>query len=109
MTGGAGADTFVIESAADTASVSPYVTVRDRITDFSTAQGDRIDLSAIDAMPNAIGNQMFSYIGSGNFTGAAGRLRFANGLVVGDLNGDRWSDFWFEVNAPTLAASDFIL
>jgi serralysin len=60
-------------------------------------------------MTPGIGNQMFTYIGSGNFTGAAGQLRFANGLVQGDLNGDRWSDFWFEVNTPTLAASDFIL
>ena len=52
----------------------------DRITDFSHAQADRIDLSAIDASTGAAGDQAFSFIGAGLYTGVAGQLRFS---VVG--------------------------
>jgi Ca2+-binding RTX toxin-like protein len=46
----------------------------DRILDFSRAQGDRIDLADIDANLQVDGNQAFSFIGQGPFTGA-GQLR----------------------------------
>jgi len=109
MTGGLGADTFVIEGADQTSAFVPFMTIYDRITDFSTAQGDRIDVSAIDANLWMAGNQAFSYINSNAFTGVAGQLRFAGGFVQGDLNGDTLTDFQFQVNAASLAATDFIL
>ena len=53
LSGGAGADRFVYGSAAQ----SVVGASADRITDFSHAQGDRIDLSAIDADWGTAGNQ----------------------------------------------------
>jgi hypothetical protein len=49
----------------------------DRITDFSHAQGDRIDLAGIDARFTVAGDQAFSFIGTGLYTGVAGQLRYA--------------------------------
>jgi hypothetical protein len=82
----------------------------DRITDFSHAQGDRIDLAAIVA-----GDQAFSFIGAGLFTGVAGQLRFAftsPGIttVAGDINGDKVSDFHITLTGTIhLVTADFVL
>jgi hypothetical protein len=87
----------------------------DRIGDFSRAEGDRIDLSAIDASTAVAGNQAFSFIGSGLYTGVAGQLRFAvttptTTTVAGDLNGDGASDFHIVLaGSIALVAADFIL
>ena len=87
----------------------------DRITDFSHAQGDRVDLSAIDADTGAAGNQAFSFIGSGLYTGVAGQLRAAvtaPGVttIAGDVNGDGVSDFHIMLfGNPALVAADFVL
>ncbi len=71
LTGGAGADRFQFTAIGD----SVVGANADRITDFSRAQGDKIDLSGIDANTGAAGNQAFSFIGSGLFTHHAGELR----------------------------------
>ena len=86
----------------------------DRITDFSHAQGDRIDLSAIDASTGVAGDQAFSFIGSGVYTGVAGQLRHAvaGGVttIAGDINGDGTSDFHIQLTgAIGLVAADFML
>src|SRR5262245_2659692 len=109
MTGGLGADTFVIEGANQTAAVVPFMIIYDRITDFSAAQGDHIDVSAIDANLLMAGDQPFTYIGANAFTGVPGQRRCAGGIVMGDLNGDTVGDFRFDVNIPVLAATDFVL
>ena len=67
MTGGLGADTFVIgtwhfSNAPDSSLADP-----DYIKDFSHAQGDKIDVSQIDANENLTGNQSFSFIGNARF------------------------------------------
>ncbi len=71
LTGGIGGDRFVFAATGDSVTGANA----DRITDFSRAQGDRIDLSAIDANTGAAGNQAFTFIGSGAFTHHAGQLR----------------------------------
>ena len=86
----------------------------DRITDFSHAQGDRIDLAAIDANAGVAGDQAFSFIGSGLYTGVAGQLRYAvagsTTTIAGDLNGDSVSDFHIVLTgAIGLVAADFVL
>ncbi|MFG1379946.1 type I secretion C-terminal target domain-containing protein, partial [Xanthobacter autotrophicus] len=86
----------------------------DTITDFSAAQGDRIDLSQIDANTTVGGNQDFTFLGTAAFTGHAGELRetaVAGGyLVSGDLNGDGVSDFQLMVNtSAALHADSFFL
>lgn len=52
LIGGAGRDTFVFASLGDG---------NDRIQDFTRTDGDRIDLSAIDADPLAAGDQAFLF------------------------------------------------
>jgi Ca2+-binding RTX toxin-like protein len=110
LTGGAGGDRFVYGSVGQ----SVVGANADRITDFSHAQGDRIDLSAIDASTMAAGNQAFSFIGSGLYTGVAGQLRYAvvGGVttIAGDVNGDGTSDFHIQLTGSiALVAGDFVL
>jgi hypothetical protein len=82
--------------------------------DFSRAQGDKIDLAAIDASTAAAGNQAFSFIGSGLYHHVAGELRFAvtGGVttIAGDVDGDGNSDFHIVLaGAIALQAADFVL
>lgn len=120
MTGGPGADTFVIGTYHFSAN-APDSTLDDPdyIKDFSHAQGDKIDVSPIDANELWGGNQAFSFIGDGDFTGAAGQLRYEihdvkpgyhYTAILGDMDGDGVADF--QVNAAgkiNFVASDFIL
>lgn len=106
LQGGTGSDTFVFERLSDSRGLSG----RDEISDF-TRGIDKIDLSLIDAKSGVTGNQAFSFVGSAAFSGAQGQLRYVNGHVYGDTNGDRASDFSIDLsNIPaSLSASDFIL
>lgn len=70
LSGRGGADTFLYYQTDYST-----LTAADRILDFSRSQGDRIDLSFIDANQQLEGNQAFRFIGSGAFTGS-GQLRF---------------------------------
>jgi Ca2+-binding RTX toxin-like protein len=110
LIGGAGADRFVYGSVGQ----SPVGAGADRITDFSHAQGDRIDLGAMDANATVVGDQAFAFIGTTAFTHHAGELRFAvsggNTVVSGDVNGDGVADFNIVLTgAITLVAADFVL
>ena len=78
------------------------------ITDF--AAGDIIDLSDVDAKSLMDGNQDFTFIGNVAFSNVAGELRYANGFLSGDLNGDSRADFRIEVaNGYAITAADLIL
>lgn len=106
LTGGAGGDRFVFTSAADSRADDTH----DVIGDFSRGQNDRIDLSDIDARSNQSGNQSFRFIGGDDFSGAAGQLRFGDGFVFGDVNGDRRADFAIEMDGVAgMNAGDFLL
>lgn len=70
LTGGTGADKFV---RSDWATGAEQVTA-DYLVDFNFAEGDRIDVSGIDASDLGAGDQAFSFIGGGDFT-AAGQIR----------------------------------
>ncbi|HEY9348012.1 MAG TPA: M10 family metallopeptidase C-terminal domain-containing protein, partial [Inquilinus sp.] len=109
LIGGAGADRFIFAGLGDS-----FVGAADQITDFSHAQGDKIDLSAIDANTGVAGDQAFTFIGSALYSGVAGQLRFVfDGTVTtiaGDVNGDKISDFHIQLTgAIALIASDFVL
>ena len=112
LTGNDGADHFVFESIADSGRTAA---TRDTITDFSSAQGDRIDLSGIDARANSAGIDVFDFIGAAAFqSGVEGQLqviRAGSGwLVRGEVNGDGEADFSVFVAGPAgPGAADFIL
>ena len=111
LIGGADADRFVFNSALETV-VGPD---RDRINDFTSAQGDLIDVSGIDANVNTGGDDSFTFIGTSAFTGVAGQLRFdstlaGNSIVSGDIDGDGNADFQIlVVDDAVLTAGDFLL
>ena len=112
MSGGDGIDTFAYYSITEIGSLNAF---RDSITDF-VAGTDEINLSVIDANSIAVGNQAFSFIGIGAFTGVAGQLRYVASalhqvtVVQGDINGDSVADFQLALFGNlTLAAGDFIL
>ncbi|WP_026872753.1 calcium-binding protein [Inquilinus limosus] len=114
LTGGAGPDAFVFGASGPSDSFGDG----DRITDFSRLQGDRIGLSAIDANTLVAGNQSFTFIGSGAFTGVAGQLRYSilgtgtqqQTYLDGDTNGDKRADLHIILDGGiALVASDFVL
>lgn len=110
LTGGAGADVFHFR-AGDIPGTTASTT--DRIYDFSQAQGDQIDLSAIDAIAGG-GDNAFTFIGGAAFTNVAGQLRYASSAgstsVYGDINGDGAADFAIQIDGTiAFGASDFVL
>lgn len=110
LIGDAGADRFVFTSTADSNSVTGV----DLIHDFGADQGDKIELSTVDANSGVAGDQAFSFIGSSAFSGVAGQLRFeitgAGTLIQGDVNGDGHADLIISAEGSiTFTASDFVL
>ncbi|MFG1395266.1 calcium-binding protein [Xanthobacter agilis] len=102
LTGGAGADTFIYTSVGSAV---------DTITDFSAAQGDLVDLSAIDANTlTPATNNTFVYIGGSGFSGSAGELRFSSNTLQADVNGDKVADLSITLsNVSSLSASSLVL
>ncbi|MHC8288668.1 M10 family metallopeptidase C-terminal domain-containing protein [Pseudomonas sp. XS1P51] len=88
LTGGAGADLFVFNALYEL-GIGGF---SDIITDFSTLDGDKIDLSKFDANLLSAGINKFSFIDSNDFT-AAGQLRFVDHVLYGNVNGDLGADF----------------
>jgi serralysin len=74
LTGGAGHDTFVFDQLSDLGNT---------ITDFSL--DDVLDFGQL--------NIDLSFVGDAAFSGAAGELRYAGGVLSGDFNGDLIADF----------------
>ena len=111
LTGGGGADRFFFAVGDLDANSAKS----DTITDFSRAQGDKIDLTGYDANPSTAKRDAFTFIGSAAFGKHAGELRIetrgGNQIVCGDLNGDGIADFTLNVSGSSgkLIASDFVL
>jgi serralysin len=110
LCGGTGADRFVFndgEFGGMSRSTADY------IADFHRSEGDKIDLALVDAKAGA-GDDAFAFIGTADFSGTAGQLRYFHSdgdtFVAGDVNGDGAADFIiFLAGSQTLAATDFIL
>jgi Ca2+-binding RTX toxin-like protein len=96
LSGGAGSDTFVVLQE----SVGGATLEIDQITDFSTAQGDKLDLSAIDADNGAAGDQAFTLVGSFSHHAGEMTLSFSGGITVLslDVNGDGLADYQMKIN-----------
>ena len=107
--GGVGVDIFGFAALSDSTVAAP-----DLLADFAAAAGEVIDLSLLDANTGLEGNQAFSFLGSGAFSGVAGQLRQeaagSNTMVLGDVNGDSVADFGIALNGvQTLNGSNFVL
>jgi serralysin len=105
LTGGLGKDSFEFNALRDSLKGSH----RDKITDFNHHQGDKIDLSGIDANNHRHGNQAFHFIAHHGFTHHAGELRLSGHVLQGDVNGDGKADFEIHVNVSSLHTGDFVL
>ena len=106
--GGAGADTLFFMKVAHS-----VMGERDTIYDFSYSDGDRVDLSAIDANWNVSGNQDFQYIGKAGFSGNGGELRIKietdYSAIYADVDGDGVTDFSVVFNEPVQITKDFFI
>lgn len=99
LIGGAGIDFFQFSTLNDFGNT---------IVDFTP--GDKIDVSKFDTNAGAAGDQAFAFIGAAAFSNAAGQLRYANGLLEGDVDGNGLADFSVIVaNATPLNSGDFLL
>jgi len=108
LVGGIGADVFALLSAADSAAD----TLRDIISDFSSADGDTVDLSALDANTATGGDDAFSFIGGAAFSAvdATGQVRFGSGILYGSTDADADAEFSIRLTGvTTLVVSDLVL
>lgn len=114
LSGGAGHDIFVFVVASDSVGAR-----RDTIEDFSNAQKDAIDLSAIDARSSTKADNIFHFL-----TAEGAAFRHADDLhwlykgsgthqttwVEGDVDGDRRADFTIMLDGHiALTAASFDL
>ncbi|SFH98422.1 calcium-binding protein [Albimonas pacifica] len=112
LRGDKGGDRFVFLAVEDSAARDAL----DLILDFSRRQGDRIDLSAIDAKAASDRDDAFRFIGEADFSERAGQLRIrtlrdGDVVVQADVDGDGRADLVFGVSADggALKAGDFLL
>jgi len=108
--GGDGADTFFF----DDGEVGGGASSADIVLDFDHAEGDKVHVRQIDANTGAGGDQNFTFIGTGAFTGVAGQLHYlqagGNTFVEGDTDGDGNADFVIRLDGlVSLVAGDFVL
>ena len=111
LKGGTGADLFKFNSIDETGITSK---TRDTISDFHHDEGDRIDLSSIDASDTLTGNQAFTFIGNNVPFGfnATGQLRFdvKARVLYGSTDADTAPEFSILLSGVTdLVPKDFIL
>jgi serralysin len=100
MFGGDGADSFHFGTVAEID--------KDQIRDFSHADTDLINLRHLDARDGKPGNQKFTYVGGKDFSGAKRDLRFRDGKLKGDTNGDHHAGFTVRIDIDKLAERDFL-
>lgn len=116
--GGAGADTFLWRSTSEFTRSGSNLYSRDVIYDFSSIEGDRINIHAIDANRALTGNQDFTFIGSSAFgTNTPGQVQVLATsesqvwLVNINIDNDSAADLSLTVVSYTGApvAADFVL
>lgn len=105
LTGGLGADLFIYGARTDGGDAS----AADWITDFSQAEGDRVDLSRLASLLTG----QLRFIGTAPFDGDRS-VRYAHvggdTLILIDLDGDRSADMTIRLSGRVaLRAADFVL
>jgi Ca2+-binding RTX toxin-like protein len=107
LIGGYGADTFALTATSDSKT-----TQRDAIEDFTRAQHDHIDFSAIDAVAGGADDAFTLVDGFHHVAGElfVSTIEAGHYLVRGDTTGDGIADFGIDVySATALSAGDFVL
>ncbi|KTB59412.1 mannuronan epimerase [Pseudomonas viridiflava ICMP 13104] len=107
LIGGTGADHYVFSSASDVG----LGTLRDIINGFKVAESDKLDFSGFDARPSTDDADAFVFIGNAAFsTGNTGELRFADGVLYGNIDDGAGADFEIQLTGvQTLQAADIIV
>ncbi|WP_412071742.1 beta strand repeat-containing protein [Pseudomonas fluorescens] len=105
--GGAGADKFDFNALSE---MGLGAALRDVIGDFKSSEGDKIDLSTLDANLATTANDAFSFIGSSAFSSnATGQLRFAGGILYGSTDADTAAEFEIQLlGVSNLQTADMI-
>ncbi|POF40012.1 hypothetical protein B0D71_23305 [Pseudomonas laurylsulfativorans] len=105
--GGAGADKFDFNALNE---MGLGAALRDVIGDFKTSEGDKIDLSTLDANLATAANDAFSFIGSSAFSSnATGQVRFAGGILYGSTDADTAAEFEIQLlGVSNLQTADLI-
>ncbi|MCP1415928.1 Ca2+-binding RTX toxin-like protein [Pseudomonas laurylsulfativorans] len=105
--GGAGADKFDFNALNE---MGLGAALRDVIGDFKSSEGDKIDLSTLDANLATTANEAFSFIGSSAFSSnATGQVRFAGGILYGSTDADTAAEFEIQLlGVSNLQTADLI-
>ena len=99
INGYAGADTYNGGEGYDTFIFS-IIESGDIVSDFTSGE-DVIVLSDTGVS--------FNFVSNAEFTNSAGELRYANGLLMGDVDGDGIADLSIDLKNAALFASDLVL
>ncbi|MGZ9741876.1 calcium-binding protein [Pseudomonas sp. GNP012] len=105
--GGTGADKFDFNALSE---MGLGAALRDVIGDFKTSEGDKIDLSTLDANVATAANDAFSFIGSSAFSSnATAQVRFAGGILYGSTDADTAAEFEIQLlGVSNLQTADLI-
>lgn len=108
LAGGGGADRFRFDRIGDSPAATP-----DRILDFSHAEGDRIDLSGIDANRLTLFDDSFDLVSGSSFTRPGQIMTWTKAgmtYIAGNVDFDLAADFVIVVDGKhDLTTADFIL
>lgn len=104
LSGGGGADLFRYLAVTDSIRAAA-----DAIVAFDAAEGDQIDLTAIDACASTSVDDAFVFIGSAGFSGTEGELRFSGGAVQADVDGDRVADLFVRLGLGVVLSEETFL
>ena len=107
LEGGGGSDVFVFNATSESGTTSA---AWDVVNDFVRGQ-DKVDLRGIDANTATVANDAFiTFIaGTAAFT-AAGQLKFLNGVLYGNTDGDADAEFAIQLTGiAQLTTADVVL
>ena len=111
LSGGNGADIFKYQHVTESDIVN--ANAFDMIKDFNLSEGDKIDLSAMDAKSGGTANDMFSFYSTAPKTAGAssnGAVWFSNGFLFASNDTDIQAEFKVAMNGvSSINASNIIL
>jgi Ca2+-binding RTX toxin-like protein len=108
--GGSGKDVFLLKELSDSTVASSG---RDTIFDFSVKDGDKIDLSGIDANTKTTIDDAFLFVGTKMFSGKAAELRYVQNssgtYIYGDVDGNGNADFMIHLDDKVALQNEYFI